>query len=63
MIDLTFKVVAVILFVFGIVFRFSSMGNPMDGSALMVAGVLIFLLAQIIGELRGIRERLDKKDK
>ena len=62
MVDLTFKVVAVILFVVGVVFRFFISKDPSEGALLMVAGVFIFLLAHIITELGGIRERLDKKE-
>jgi hypothetical protein len=61
MIDLAFKVASVILFIFGIIFRFSSVGDPIDGSVLMVSAVFIFLLAQIISELRIIKESLGKK--
>ncbi|MCD6218239.1 hypothetical protein J7L05_10350 [bacterium] len=62
MVDLTFKVVAVILFVVGVVFRFFISKDPSEGALLMVTGVFIFLLAHIITELGGIRERLDKKE-
>ena len=61
MIDLTFKVVAVILFIAGVLFRFVIVKDPSEGALLMIAGVFIFLLAHIITELSGIRERLEKK--
>lgn len=62
MIDLTFKVVAVVLFIAGVVFRFIVVKDPSEGASLMIAGVFIFLLAQIISELAGIRENLEKKE-
>ena len=62
MIDLTFKVVAVIMFIAGVVFRFIVVKDPSEGAQLMIAGVFIFLLAHIITELSGIRKRLDKKE-
>ena len=63
MIDLTFKVVAVILFIAGVVFRFFLSKAPSEGALLMIAGVFIFLLAHVITELSGIRKNLDKNKK
>jgi len=62
MIDLVFKVASVIIFIVGIIFRLApGVGNPFDGSALMIAGVFMFLFAHIITELREIKEKIIKK--
>ena len=62
MIDLTFKVVGIILFIVGIYLQFASKGTIPEAALLLISGVFIFLLAQVICELRGINEKLDKKN-
>jgi hypothetical protein len=61
MIDLTFKVVAILLFIMGGYLHFASKGTIPEAALMMISGVFIFLLAQVICELRGIKEKLDKK--
>lgn len=62
MIDLTFKVVAIILFIVGTYLQIASKGTIPQAGILMLSGVFIFLFAQVICELRGIKEKLDKKN-
>jgi len=62
MIDLVFKVASIIIFIVGIIFRLApGVGDPFDGSYLMVAGVFMFLFAHMITELREIKEKLGQK--
>ena len=61
MIDLTFKVVSVVLFIAGIVIRFFTDKAPAEGASLMIAAVFIFLLAHIISELSEIKMALKEK--
>ncbi|MBU1023328.1 hypothetical protein KKB99_03475 [bacterium] len=62
MIDLTFKVVAAILFIAGIVIRFFTDKEPSEGAQLMITAVFIFLLAHIISELSEIKAAMKKKE-
>jgi len=62
MIDMTFKVVAIVLFGVGVYIRFFTNGTMPEAGLLMISGVFIFLIAQVITELRCINEKLDKKN-
>ena len=62
MIDLTFKVVGIVLFIVGVYLRFGTAGVPSEAGLLMISGVFIFLIAQVITEIRCLRESLDKKE-
>jgi uncharacterized membrane protein len=61
MYDITFKVLSVIMFIAGVVFKFTMPDDAFTGTILMILGVFIFILAQILAELRLIREKMEKK--
>lgn len=62
MIDLTFKIVSLIMFIAGVVFQYILQTDHITGTVMMIFAVFIFLQAHIIAELRTIREKMDKKE-